>query len=86
VSGPKNMDRHYARFARRDARAMLKIIQGMRGNKRVVENVVVREHVVDCQRRLENLVTLTAETCCHCGEKVPFGCTQCAGCADERGP
>lgn len=40
----------------------------------------------ELDRKLAEFRRFLTLKCEHCGKKIPLGCTQCAGCADERGP
>lgn len=86
MSGLKNIDRSLKRMARKHAREAANALKNMSLNKTVTGLDVIHEHVVDCRRRVEHLITLLAEKCKRCGKRVPFTCNMCAGCADEAGP
>lgn len=86
MSGAKNLARSLQSSARRHARAAARALRSIRANKAAMASSFVREHVIRCQYDVDHLVIMLKEACRHCGKKVPFGCTQCAGCADERGP
>lgn len=86
MSGPKNIDRSLKRMARKNAREALNAIKNIRSNETAMSSSFVREQVLHCQYHVEHLITMIKEACRHCGKQIPFGCTQCASCADERGP
>lgn len=86
MSGPKNIDRSLKRMARKNAREALNALKNIRANKTAMQNKFVATQVLDSYMCVEHLIRMLKEACRHCGKKIPFGCTQCAGCADERGP
>ena len=86
MTGPKNIDRSLKKTARRNARDAANALRNIRNNKTAMAHEYVYAQVLTCQRSVDFLIAQLKEQCRDCGKKVPFGCTLCAGCADERGP
>lgn len=72
--------------ARKSTRECLKSLANLRANVVVAADAGVRQQVIECERQVRFLLKLISERCQHCDKKIPFGCTSCASCADERGP
>ncbi len=86
MTGLKNIDRSLKRMARKHAREAANALKNVRANKTAMADKHLREQVLNCQRYVDHLMKMMKEVCQYCGAKIPFGCTLCAGCADERGP